>query len=375
MAVPVAPIVNNGEVLLLAFDTATPAVTVALRGDEGVLAEHTEIDARRHGELLAPGIEKVLADAGCSRTDLTGVAVGVGPGPFTGLRVGLMTARALADALDIPVYGVCTLDILAAAAATAALQGRAPDADPTTHLGTLNPAPPGIAPQTIATAAAAGANDTGAESASAGAGEQGGGGVRANAASADGGARGGATGDLSGGGVRASAASAEGGAQGGGAGAWSERGTHVGAISAVAARGAQRGEVGDLGVGEGDPLVGAVLGAAGGRFAVATDARRREVYWAIYDLTGRRETDPSVDRPADIAGRLAGLAVAGQGPVLYPEQFPYALDPALPSAAVLAELTARRLLEAPEALLPPVPLYLRRPDAVEPGARKSVTPA
>jgi len=108
---------------------------------------------------------------------------------------------------------------------------------------------------------------------------------------------------------------------------------------------------------------------------VATDARRREVYWAIYDLTGRRETDPSVDRPADIAERLAGLAVAGQGPGLYPEQFPYALSPALPSAAVLAELTARWLREAPEALLPPVPLYLRRPDAVEPGARKSVTPA
>lgn len=101
--------------LLLAFDTATPAVTVALRGDEGVLAEHTEVDARRHGELLAPGIEKVLAEAGRSRTELTGVAVGVGPGPFTGLRVGLMTARALGDALEIPVHGVCTLDILAAA--------------------------------------------------------------------------------------------------------------------------------------------------------------------------------------------------------------------------------------------------------------------
>ena len=58
LAVQVAPIVNNGRVLLLAFDTATPAVTVALRGDEGVLAEHTEVDARRHGELLAPGIEQ-----------------------------------------------------------------------------------------------------------------------------------------------------------------------------------------------------------------------------------------------------------------------------------------------------------------------------
>ncbi len=94
----------------MAFDTATPAVSVALLGDEGVLAEHTEVDARRHGELLAPGIEKVLAEAGRSSTELTGVAVGVGPGPFTGLRVGLMTARALGDALEIPVHGVCTLD-------------------------------------------------------------------------------------------------------------------------------------------------------------------------------------------------------------------------------------------------------------------------
>ena len=354
--------------LLLAFDTATPAVTVALRGDEGVLAEHTEIDARRHGELLAPGIEKVLADAGCSRTDLTGVAVGVGPGPFTGLRVGLMTARALGDALDIPVYGVCTLDILAAAALTAALLGLAPDADPTTRLGTLNPAVPRIDPrntdpQNTATAAAAGANDTGAETASAGAGTQGGG-----------------TGDLSDGGIRANAASADGGAQGGGTGDWSEHGTHASTVSAVAARGG----VGDPGASHVSADVASAGGVrasesgdvrAGGRFAVATDARRREVYWAIYDLTGRRETDPSVDRPADIAELLAGLAVAGQGPLLYPEQFPHALSPALPSAAVLAELTARRLREAPEALLAPVPLYLRRPDAVEPGARKSVTPA
>lgn len=220
--------------LLLAFDTATPAVTVALRGDEGVLAEHTEVDARRHGELLAPGIEKVLAAAGCSRTELTGVAVGVGPGPFTGLRVGLVTARALGDALGVPVHGVCTLDILAATV---------------------------------------------------------------------------------------------------------------------------------------------VAGGAPGPFAVATDARRREVYWARYDVTGRREGEPAVDRPAEIAERLAGLGVAGQGPLLYPELLPAALAPELPSAGALADLAARLLREDPAALLPPQPLYLRRPDAVEPGARKPVSRA
>ena len=222
---------NNGRVLLLAFDTATPAVTVALRGEDGVLAEHTEVDARRHGELLAPGIERVLAAAGAARTGLTAVAVGVGPGPFTGLRVGLMTARALGDALEIPVYGVCTLDILAAAVVAG---------------GTAEP------------------------------------------------------------------------------------------------------------------------------FAVATDARRREVYWAEYDADGRRQGDAAVDRPAEIAARLAGRPVAGQGPALYPEHFPHPLAPQLPGAAGLADLTARLLAEHPGSLLPPLPLYLRRPDAVEPGARKSV---
>jgi tRNA A37 threonylcarbamoyladenosine modification protein TsaB len=99
------------------------------------------------------------------------------------------------------------------------------------------------------------------------------------------------------------------------------------------------------------------------------------VYWAVYDAAGRREAGPSVDRPAEIAARLAGLGVAGQGPGLYPEQFPDALDPALPSAAVLAELTAQLLRERPETLLPPQPLYLRRPDAVEPTGHKSVTQA
>ena len=67
----------------------------------------------KHGEQLAPLIEAVLHDRGLVRQDLTAIAVGVGPGPFTGLRVGLVTARTLALALELPVYGVCTLDVLA----------------------------------------------------------------------------------------------------------------------------------------------------------------------------------------------------------------------------------------------------------------------
>jgi tRNA threonylcarbamoyl adenosine modification protein YeaZ len=107
--------------VLLAFDTATPAVTVALYDGERVVAERTTVDAMRHGELLAPGIAGVLGDVGLIQQDLTAVAVGVGPGPFTGLRVGLMTARTLAAVLEIPVYGVCTLDVLAVEAVEAGI--------------------------------------------------------------------------------------------------------------------------------------------------------------------------------------------------------------------------------------------------------------
>ncbi|MBS2964136.1 tRNA (adenosine(37)-N6)-threonylcarbamoyltransferase complex dimerization subunit type 1 TsaB [Actinocrinis puniceicyclus] len=214
--------------LLLAFDTATPAVTVALHDGVRVLAEYTEVDARRHGELLAPGIRAVLSQAGRDRLDLTDVAVGVGPGPFTGLRVGLVTARVLGDALGIPVHGVCTLDVLAFAV------------------------------------------------------------------------------------------------------------------------------------------------ECDGPFAVATDARRREIYWARYTGPQQRDGDPAVDWPQQVAPRLAGLPVAGEGAVKYPDAFAKAIEPVYPAAADLAELTVRRLASG-AALLPPQPLYLRRPDAVEPGARKPVS--
>lgn len=102
--------------MLLALDTASPAVTVALAAGDRLLAERTTVDPRRHGELLAPAISALLAEAGVPRTDLTGIAVGVGPGPFTGLRVGLVTALTLGAALAIPVTGVCTLDLIALAA-------------------------------------------------------------------------------------------------------------------------------------------------------------------------------------------------------------------------------------------------------------------
>src|SRR6478672_6002499 len=74
----------------------------------------------KHGEQLAPLITQAFERAGIARQDLTAIAVGVGPGPFTGLRVGLVTARTLAFVLEIPVYGVCSLDVLALEAARGA---------------------------------------------------------------------------------------------------------------------------------------------------------------------------------------------------------------------------------------------------------------
>jgi tRNA threonylcarbamoyladenosine biosynthesis protein TsaB len=246
-------------VLLLAFDTATPAVTVALSDGREVLASSLVVNARRHGELLAPGIETVLREVGADRRDLTDIAVGVGPGPFTGLRVGLVTARTLAHILEIPVHGVCTLDVLAAAAERG---GPAPgDAEGLTGAG--------------------------------------------RAAS-----------DRAG---------------------WDRAGSDR--------AGSDR--------------------AGSPSFLVATDARRKEVYWARYADPYTRVDGPHVDRPADIA---TTDLVVGRGARLYPEAFPHASGPDDPSAGDLALLVAARRVP----ILDPEPLYLRRPDVAEPGARKSV---
>ncbi|MEW5535543.1 tRNA (adenosine(37)-N6)-threonylcarbamoyltransferase complex dimerization subunit type 1 TsaB, partial [Streptomyces virginiae] len=82
--------------LLLAVDTATPAVTVALHDGESVVAESSQVDARRHGELLIPSVDRILAETGLKLDAVTGIVVGVGPGPYTGLRVGLVTASTFA---------------------------------------------------------------------------------------------------------------------------------------------------------------------------------------------------------------------------------------------------------------------------------------
>jgi tRNA threonylcarbamoyladenosine biosynthesis protein TsaB len=208
--------------VLLALDTATQAVTVAVHDGERVLAESSVVDPLRHGELLAPGIDQALRAAGVSVADITGIAVGVGPGPFTGLRVGIMTARTMSLALGVPVYGVCSLDVIAFAV----------DSE--------------------------------------------------------------------------------------------------------------------------------------GPFVVATDARRKEVYWARYDRPTERATSPSVDRPTDVA---TTLPAAGHGPVLYPESFSARIAPEYPRAGDLASM----VVSGAAHVVPPEPLYLRRPDVAEPTSRKRVS--
>lgn len=100
--------------VILAIDTATPAVTAGIVNLDGVevLAERVTVDARAHAEQLTPNVLGALADANRTVTDLSAVVVGCGPGPFTGLRVGMATAAAYGHALGIPVHGVCSLDAI-----------------------------------------------------------------------------------------------------------------------------------------------------------------------------------------------------------------------------------------------------------------------
>lgn len=98
---------------VLAIDTSTPAVVAGvLHRDGTVLAERVVVDAHAHAELLTPNVVAAVADAGLSMADLSAVVVGCGPGPFTGLRVGMATAAAYGHALGIAVHGVCSLDAI-----------------------------------------------------------------------------------------------------------------------------------------------------------------------------------------------------------------------------------------------------------------------
>lgn len=101
--------------LILAIDTSAVASAALISDDapESVVASFSTEDTRTHAEVLAPGIEKLLAGAGLSGDDVDAIVTGVGPGPFTGLRSGIVTARTLAFVWGKPLYGVMSLDAIA----------------------------------------------------------------------------------------------------------------------------------------------------------------------------------------------------------------------------------------------------------------------
>jgi tRNA threonylcarbamoyladenosine biosynthesis protein TsaB len=100
-------------VLILGIATATQQVSCAIGGHEGVLASFHSVRSRRHAETLVPGIDFIRRQARIDLDEISVIAVDIGPGLFTGLRVGVATAKAMAHALRVPMIGVSSLDLLA----------------------------------------------------------------------------------------------------------------------------------------------------------------------------------------------------------------------------------------------------------------------
>ncbi len=115
--------------LVLALDTATPTLVAGLArwspdGATEVLAEWAVPSGNRHAELLTVAVTEVLHDAGLALGEVEAVVTGLGPGPFTGLRVGVVTAAAIGDARGLPVVGVCSLDAVGSGARTVVTDAR-----------------------------------------------------------------------------------------------------------------------------------------------------------------------------------------------------------------------------------------------------------
>ncbi|HWD53528.1 MAG TPA: tRNA (adenosine(37)-N6)-threonylcarbamoyltransferase complex dimerization subunit type 1 TsaB [Acidimicrobiales bacterium] len=114
---------NPADLAVVAIETATETVGVAVRAPGGVEAEFTLTGRRRHVETLTPALEHLLGQVGLAAGDLGLVVVDIGPGLFTGLRVGVAAAKGLAQALGIGVLCATSLDVLGAAAAEAGRRG------------------------------------------------------------------------------------------------------------------------------------------------------------------------------------------------------------------------------------------------------------
>ena len=99
--------------MILAIDTSSALTSVALCDGGRVIAEAEHLDARKHAEIAAPLIAQVVDDRRETMTGLRAVVCGVGPGPYTGLRVGIASAIALGLAWEVPVLGMCSLDAIA----------------------------------------------------------------------------------------------------------------------------------------------------------------------------------------------------------------------------------------------------------------------
>ncbi|MBV1894499.1 MAG: tRNA (adenosine(37)-N6)-threonylcarbamoyltransferase complex dimerization subunit type 1 TsaB [Ilumatobacteraceae bacterium] len=99
--------------LILGIETATERVSVAIGGHEGVIGLFEVTKGRRHAETIVPAIEFVCRQSGIDLEEISVVAVDVGPGLFTGMRVGLASAKAIAQALNVPMIGISSLDLLA----------------------------------------------------------------------------------------------------------------------------------------------------------------------------------------------------------------------------------------------------------------------
>lgn len=98
---------------ILAFDTTTETSSIAIADESGTLAEYNFLHRMTLSQKLIPDIQSMLKDCGMEMKDLDGIGVSLGPGSFTGLRIGVVTAKTLAQVLNVPVAGVVALDVLA----------------------------------------------------------------------------------------------------------------------------------------------------------------------------------------------------------------------------------------------------------------------